>query len=121
MQAWIDLIMDFRCFEGPACCESSNRQRKCVGKLPLCFKLELNTVGTLSVSSDINLKDGGEVNVRAYLEKTNICKHIDKNIFPSFGVGNHSRYLSSGFKYTLHALYECSMCVYTNIYVHLFI
>ena len=61
--------MDFRTFEGPAGCESFNRQGKCVGKLPLDFKLELNTGGPLSVPSDINLKDGGGVNVRADLEK----------------------------------------------------
>jgi len=61
--------MDFRTFEGPGSCESSNRQRKCIGKMLLHFKLEPNTIGPLSVPSDINLKDGGGVNVRADLEK----------------------------------------------------
>jgi hypothetical protein len=64
MHAWMGLIMDFRTFEGPAGCESSNRQRKCVGKVPLHFKLELNTVGPLCVASDINLKDGSGLTLK---------------------------------------------------------
>lgn len=69
MHEWIGLIVDFRTFEGPGGRESSNRQRKCVFKLSLRFNLEPNTVGPVSVPSDINLKDGGGVNVRADLEK----------------------------------------------------
>jgi len=33
MHAWIGLIMDFRTFEGPARCESSNRQNTLVSCL----------------------------------------------------------------------------------------
>jgi hypothetical protein len=49
--------------------------------LPLHFKLELNTVGPLSVPSDINLKDGGGVNVRADLEKQIFANILIRTFF----------------------------------------
>jgi len=79
--------MDFRTFEVPAGCESSSSQRKCVGKVPLRFKLELNTVGPLSVPSDINLKDGGGVNGRADLEKQIFDNILIRTFFLIFVCG----------------------------------
>jgi hypothetical protein len=78
--------MDFRTFEGPGGCECFDRQSKCVGKLPLYFKLELNTLDPLSVPMDINLKGGGGVNLRADLEKQ-IFAYIFIRAFPYFRVG----------------------------------
>jgi hypothetical protein len=87
MHAWIGLIMDFHIFEGPAGFKSSNRQRTCVGKVPLHFKLELSTVGPLSIPSDINLKDGGGVNDRADLEKQIFANILIRTFFLIFVCG----------------------------------
>jgi len=102
--------MDFRTFESPGGSESSNRQRKCVCKLPLHFNLEPNT--------DINLKDGGGVNVRVDLEKQIFADILIRTFFLILVWGITPDIFPKGFNIPYILCIRMCVCVYTNIYVN---
>ena len=65
------------------------------------FQLEQNTLGTLSVPTNKNLKDWGRANVIAVTRRIDVCGHVLIWIFflvfwlgtPSWNLSKHFRYL----------------------------
>jgi hypothetical protein len=82
--------------------------------------LELNTVGPLSVPSDINLKDGGGVNVRADLEKQIFANILIRKFFLILMCGVTPDIFPSGLN--VPYMFVCvNVCVFIQLYMDIYL